>query len=265
LADGAIECQGRNDHQIKIRGFRIELGEIEARLLEHPWVQQAIVIVREDNPDEKQLVAYCVGAGGNVPETGELRSHLSSRLPRYMVPGVYVFLPEMPLTANRKINRKALPAPQWSGQLEHQYEAPRTEMERLLCRIWEQTLHVPRAGIHDNFFDLGGHSLAMIKVRDQVQQVLNRSFPLVAMFEFSTIYTLAWYLTGGETVRNMNDDRDLRSVVQRERIRNQRERRRVRLAGVQIPSGPELPAADRAPSWQEAAQRRSPQPGDTVP
>ncbi len=164
--DGNIEYLGRFDDQVKIRGFRIELGEIEAALVGHSGVQEAVVAAREDVTGEKRLVAYYTACDANGPsiEAGELRSHLSSRLPDYMVPAAYVRMYRMPLTANGKLDSKALPMPEGDAHAERGYEAPKGEIERRLVEIWADVLKVQRVGRQDNFFELGGHSLLAMQV-----------------------------------------------------------------------------------------------------
>ncbi len=159
-SDGQIEFVGRNDAQVKVRGFRIELGEIEARLLEHPQVKEAVVLAREDEPDEKRLIAYYTAREEVGAE--ELRSHLQAVLPAYMVPVAYVQLDHLPLTPNGKVDRKGLPAPEGHASSRRQYEAPQGELEESLAQMWRALLKVERVGRHDNFFDLGGHSLLAV-------------------------------------------------------------------------------------------------------
>jgi non-ribosomal peptide synthase protein (TIGR01720 family) len=153
------------DHQVKVRGHRIELGEIEAVLSRHDGVRQAVVLAREDAPGEKRLVAYLVAADGAEVSVTELRRYLKEQLPEYLIPAAYVTLTEMPLTANGKVDRRALPAPEQSRpELEHEYVAARTAVEEQLCRIWSEVLRVERVGVHDNFFELGGDSILTIQI-----------------------------------------------------------------------------------------------------
>src|SRR5436305_5803592 len=149
--DGCVEYFGRLDFQVKIRGFRIELGEIESVLADCPGVKQSVVIVREDVPGDKKLVAYLVaGEGAN---TDEIRDHLKKQLPDYMVPSIFVTLEAMPLTPNRKIDRRALPAPSASRALDDaNYVAPRNPTEEMLAGIWSEMLGLARVGVEDNFF-----------------------------------------------------------------------------------------------------------------
>ncbi len=164
LADGRVEFLGRIDHQVKVRGFRIELGEIEAALDQHPAVAQAVVVVREDNPGNKQLVAYLVTAPDTeAPNVSDLRAYLKEKLPEYMVPAVYTFLPAMPLTPNGKVDRRALPAPDRASAA-REYVAPRDEKEQFFCELWQELLALDRVGINDDFFELGGDSLLVIRV-----------------------------------------------------------------------------------------------------
>ena len=171
-ADGNIEFLGRNDFQVKIRGFRIELGEIEARLSEHEGVREAVVLAREDTPGDKRLVAYYTAREQNSVGAQELRAHVATKLPEYMVPAAYVKLESLPLTPNGKLNRKALPAPEGDAYVVRQYEAPQGTTEELLAGIWAKLLNLERVGRHDNFFDLGGHSLLAVRVIARVREAL---------------------------------------------------------------------------------------------
>lgn len=171
LPNGRVECLGRVDHQVKIRGFRIELGEIEAALDDHPDVQKAVVIVREDQADNKRLVAYVVGGDGKKPESGTLRDYLAARLPDYMVPAVVVALDAFPLTPNNKIDRRALPVPEnLEGQTRRTVTEAHTPAEALLVGVWRRVLGVKRVSVLDNFFDLGGHSLQVVQVISELEK-----------------------------------------------------------------------------------------------
>ncbi|WP_437646498.1 amino acid adenylation domain-containing protein [Sorangium sp. So ce362] len=182
--DGTIEFAGRRDHQVKLRGYRIELGEIEARLAEHPAVQEAAVLVREDRPGVRRLVAYAA-AGAAAPAAEALRAWLAERLPEYMVPAAFVFLPALPRTPNGKVDRRALPAPESGDARSH--VAPRTATEELLAGIWAEVLGVERVSAEDSFFDLGGHSLLLTQVLSRVRRVLDVELPLRALFETPTV------------------------------------------------------------------------------
>jgi acyl-CoA synthetase (AMP-forming)/AMP-acid ligase II len=159
LPDGNIEFLGRTDNQVKIRGFRIELGEVEAVLGKHPSVKQAVVIARELSPGNLGLVAYVVANEGQAIDILALRNFIKGKLPAYMLPSAFEVLEEIPLNANRKVDRKALPPPQKkSADLVQEFIAPRTENEIKLAKIWSEVLQFSPVGIHDNFFELGGHS-----------------------------------------------------------------------------------------------------------
>jgi amino acid adenylation domain-containing protein len=197
-SDGVLEYVGRIDHQVKIRGYRIELGEIEARLHEQPEVRDAAVGVQE-GVNGKHLVGYLVAADALL-NPGErldrIKQRLRAELPEYMVPLHWLWLERLPLNANGKLDRKALPALE-IGQLHSQdYLAPRNELEQTLAGIWAEVLKVERVGVQDNFFELGGHSLLATQIASRVQKTLQRDVPLRAMFECSTVEELAVYIDG---------------------------------------------------------------------
>ncbi|MVV49026.1 amino acid adenylation domain-containing protein [Pseudomonas sp. PB120] len=197
-SDGVLEYVGRIDHQVKIRGYRIELGEIEARLHEQPEVREAAVGVQE-GVNGKHLVGYLVAADSALNPAERLdriKQRLRAELPEYMVPLHWLWLDRMPLNANGKLDRKALPALE-IGQLQrHDYQAPRNELEQTLANIWAEVLKVEKVGIRDNFFELGGHSLLATQIASRVQKSLQRDVPLRAMFECSTVEELAGYIDG---------------------------------------------------------------------
>ena len=196
-ADGTIEYLGRNDHQVKIRGFRIELGEIEARLVGHEQVKEAVVLAREDVPGEKRLVAYVVAReAAQAPSVEGLRAHVKETLPEHMVPNAFVVLERMPLTANGKLDRRALPAPELGAYISREYEAPRGEVEEILAGIWQSLLRVERVGRQDNFFELGGHSLLIVQVMERLRRV-GLSTELRRVFDSSTLAQLASALRRG--------------------------------------------------------------------
>ncbi len=192
LGDGRVEFLGRRDQQVKLRGYRIELGEVEAVLRSQSGVQDAVVVVREGSEGEKRLVGYVVRAEGAAAVTmSEWRSRLSEQLPEYMIPAVVVELRELPLTANGKVDRRALPEPDGARpELGASYEAPRNEVEAELCRIWAAVLGLERVGIHDNFFELGGDSILSIQIVARANQKGLRLAPR-QLFEQRTIATLA--------------------------------------------------------------------------
>ncbi|WP_414526545.1 amino acid adenylation domain-containing protein [Nodularia chucula] len=186
LRDGKLEYLGRLDNQIKIRGFRIELGEIEAVLTEHPAVTQAVVTVRKEEPP---LVAYIV-LNSQDAEVNDLQIFLANKLPRYMIPGIFVTLAALPLTPNGKVDRKALPAPD-PKSFKNENEGILTPTEEVLASIWAAVLGVESVGIEDNFFDLGGHSLLATRLISQVRQVFGVELPLRHLFESPRIADLA--------------------------------------------------------------------------
>jgi amino acid adenylation domain-containing protein len=188
--DGTIEYLGRLDQQVKIRGFRIELGEIEAALGRHPHLRDAAVIAHEDGLGGKRLVGYVVPRNGTVPESSELQAFLARDLPPYMVPPIFVVLEALPLTANSKVNRAALPAPRRS-EAATDWIAPRTPTEETLAAIWAEALGMQRIGLHDDFFALGGHSLLGVRVFAEIAKAFGQRLPLALLFQGATIERLA--------------------------------------------------------------------------
>jgi amino acid adenylation domain-containing protein len=198
--DGNLEYLGRIDEQIKLRGFRIELGEIESILLQHPSVKEAIVTLYKTESNQS-LIAYVTGIKNNL--SIQLKNHLKSRLPDYMIPTQVIVLDQLPLTPNGKIDRKALPAP--NDVFESLYATPRNEVEQQLTQVWCAVLERQEIGIHDNFFDLGGHSLLAIKLLNNIQQVFEQQLSLSSLFQNPTIAQLAEQLCNTE-VQQLNPD-----------------------------------------------------------
>ncbi|NJO94018.1 MAG: amino acid adenylation domain-containing protein [Hydrococcus sp. RM1_1_31] len=190
--DGTIEYIGRIDHQVKLRGFRIELGEIESVLSQLLEVRDCVVIDREDVPGQKRLVAYLVTENSQQLAIAQLRSYLKKQLPDYMIPSAFVELETLPLTSNGKIDRIALPQPD-STRLEPEetFVAPRSPLEEAIAKIWCQLLNIERVSIHDNFFDLGGHSLIATQVVSRLRDTFDVEIPLRSIFESPTIAELA--------------------------------------------------------------------------
>lgn len=222
LRDGNMEFLGRIDDQVKLRGFRIEPGEVEALLATHESVAQAVVIIREDRPGDKRLVAYVVAAEGAVPAAGELRRLAKERLPEYMVPSAVVTLDALPLTPNGKINRRALPAPDGARQSDEAYVQPRTDAERRIAAIWCDVLGVQSVGVEDNFFDLGGHSLLVVKLHGRLRAEFSAELSVVDIFRFPSVAALAKQLTQADAPEVFADDVRDRARLQREAMARRR-------------------------------------------
>jgi amino acid adenylation domain-containing protein len=190
LSDGNIEYLGRIDNQVKIRGFRIELGEIEAVLSQHSDVEASCVIVREDIPGNKNLVAYIVPHPQVTPIISELRQSIKAKLPEYMVPNAFVMLESLPLNPNGKVDRHTLPVPPQSSDSD-KFVAPRNQLELQLAQLWSNILKVDKVGVQDNFFDLGGHSLVAVYLMAQIKQQFGKDIPLETLFQNPTLEQLA--------------------------------------------------------------------------
>jgi amino acid adenylation domain-containing protein len=226
LGDGTIEFLGRNDFQVKIRGFRIELGEIEKRLAEYPGVREAAVVAREDTAGDKRLVAYYTCGARSEGEEGtaaeerqkgrvgaeELRKHVAAKLPEYMVPVAYVRLESLPLTANGKLDRKALPPPEGNAYAERRYEAPQGEVESAVAAIWAEVLKLEQVGRHDNFFDLGGHSLLAMRIVARANAIFRGEIPVRCLFENSTVRTFAEAIHELAAGQHLSQDRQIPGI-----------------------------------------------------
>jgi natural product biosynthesis luciferase-like monooxygenase protein len=196
--DGNVEFLGRSDGQVKLRGYRIELGEIEALLDGHPGVGKSVVLAREDTPGDKRLVAYVTPTGTAGVPVKELRHHLRAKLPEFMVPSHFVEIREFPLTPNLKIDRKALPPPGATPVPVVQVGAVPSKrlggLEQQLVSIWQEVLGVPRVDVHDDFFDLGGHSLLTIQLHRRISPLVGRPVAIADLFRYSTVHKLAAFL-----------------------------------------------------------------------
>lgn len=200
-ADGEIEYLGRNDHQVKVRGFRVELGDIESALLQHPSVREAAVLAPRDGGGEARLVAY-VSGHGTGPSRDVLRQHLQALLPPYMVPGQFVVLDAMPLSPNGKIERRALPTPPAERpDIAQPFEEPRDEAEQQVCAAFARALRMDRVGRADNFFDLGGDSLRVLKVIADLQAAAGRRLSTNLFFRDPTPAAIARALSGEQAVQ----------------------------------------------------------------
>jgi amino acid adenylation domain-containing protein len=195
-ADGTLEYLGRLDGQVKVRGFRIEPGEVEAVLRQHESVAECVVVARQSAPGETRLVAYVVGS----VEAEELRQHLRKSVPEYMVPAAFVMLEQLPLTPNGKLDRRALPAPEYASA-EERYVAPRTPVEELLAGIWAEVLRRERVGVHDSFFDLGGHSLLIMRLLAEIQATFDLELSIRTVYSMPTLEAMA-----GEIERRIYED-----------------------------------------------------------
>ena len=224
-ADGKVEFLGRADHQVKIRGYRIELGEIESHLNAAASVSEAVVIAREDTPGDVRLVAYLLAAEGRAVDDDELRTALRGKLPEHMVPAHYVVMDAFPLTPNRKIDRKALPAPdQSSGKPGRETIAPTNDTEEIILGIWKDVLGVKGAGIEDNFFDLGGHSLLAVKAHRLLNESFQKKTSITDVFRYPTVRTLAGFLNDDSEGVGLQKSED-RAETRREMMAKRRQRR----------------------------------------
>jgi amino acid adenylation domain-containing protein len=223
LPDGNIDFLGRADYQIKLRGHRIEPGEIEALLEKSPGVRQAVVVLREDREGDKRLVAYLVAEAADSTAGAALRAALDAKLPDYMVPSAFVFLDELPLTGNGKIDRKALlklPPPNLASAAASHTAEPSSEMERVVARAWQQALGIPAVGLTDNFFDLGAHSLTVAEAHAKLEEALGREIALLDLFQFTTVSALAAHLdvqSGAAQAASQLSERAARRRMARQR------------------------------------------------
>jgi natural product biosynthesis luciferase-like monooxygenase protein len=227
LPDGNVEFLGRNDHQVKIRGYRIELGEIEMLLDQHPAVQKSVVVAREERAGDKRLAAYLIPSNGAVPTGSQLRDYLHEKLPEFMIPAYFVILDTFPLTPNKKLDRKALPAPDQVRAIDRETAPvpPQNDLERKIAAIWQELLGLPSVGIHDNFFDLGGHSILAVQAHRLICQVTSKPLNITDLFRFTTIHSLADYLGGYRDQAAAVNDTGLDQSISRAERRKQRLRR----------------------------------------
>ena len=193
--DGCLFHLGRKDFQVKVRGFRVELSEVETALLEHPALQEVAAAGRKMPSGDTQLVTYYVPVAGRVPTVTELRGFLQQKLPDYMVPSAFVMLRALPFTPNGKLDYGALPAPDsLRPELGVAYVAPKSEIEHRIAAVWQAALGLEKVGLHDNFFDLGGHSLLLAEVQSTLQDILQQDIPIVDLFKHPTIHALVEYI-----------------------------------------------------------------------
>jgi natural product biosynthesis luciferase-like monooxygenase protein len=218
-SDGVVEFLGRTDHQVKVRGYRIELGEIETQVGSFPNVKEAVVIAREDTPGDQRLCAYFTSTG--AVDVDQLRDALRSKLPEYMVPGHFVPLEALPLTPNGKVDRKQLPAPEVAKAPAKEYAAPESELESQIADVWKTTLGRDRVGRDDNFFDIGGHSLLVVRMHRTMKETLAQPIALTDLYRFPTIRALATYLEGGGKSEELDKSAD-RAAQRREALSRRR-------------------------------------------
>ena len=204
-SDGAVDFGGREDDQVKVRGFRVELGEVEATIRQHPAVDDVAVSLIPDHQAEPQLVAHLVTAASSNLTLSELRRWLRERLPEYMWPGAIVRLDQLPLTSNRKVDRSSLPPPQPAhDERPLSRVAPRGQLEQAIARVWAEALGIESPGADDNFFDIGGTSITMIRVHAALQGILNREISIVDLFRYPNVHALAGHLGGHEAQSAMS-------------------------------------------------------------
>jgi len=222
LSDGNVEFLGRVDYQVKIRGFRIELEEIERRLAAHKDIKEAVVLANDDRSGNKYLCAYIVPVGGRKNEPfpiPDLRDYLFGLLPDYMIPSHFIEVPEIPLTANGKVDRKALLALETGEGIGTEYVPPSNEVERKLADMWSEILMRDRVGIHDNFFDLGGQSLKAMRLMAMIKEIFDAKIPLIVFFQVGTIKGIAELISRGRG----GEDRSLSSLKFEKKARRERE------------------------------------------
>ncbi|NEO77384.1 amino acid adenylation domain-containing protein [Moorena sp. SIO4G3] len=237
LADGNIEFIGRIDQQVKIRGFRIEIGEIEALVSQYPDIKENVVIAQSDPAGDKRLVVYIVPKQESTQDTSlipQIRQFLKQKLPEYMIPAAFVLLDAFPLTPNGKIDRRALPVPDTvpSG-LSTAYVMPQTETEQLLAKIWQEVLQIEKMGIYDNFFEIGGHSLLIIKVHTKLQELYAQDISIIKLFQYPNISEFSKYLIDLEreketdylTTGQAKARSDRKTSIKQQRLQRQKNRR----------------------------------------
>ncbi|NBD32904.1 MAG: AMP-binding protein, partial [Cyanobacteria bacterium] len=227
LPDGNLQYLGRKDNQVKVRGFRIELGEIEAILAQHSAIIEAAVTVKSNDSGTSRLFAYIVPKTDVTNE--ELKQFLSQKLPNYSIPSGFIVLDSLPLTPSGKVDRRSLPEPQIARSeltTNYTYTPPSSNLEQQIAEIWQDLLQVDKVGIHDNFFDLGGHSLLIVQVRSRLETLLNREIPLVTLFQYPTIQALATYLNQQSPNSSHLQETANRAQKRSQLMGQQRQRRR---------------------------------------
>ncbi|MCC5616018.1 amino acid adenylation domain-containing protein [Nostoc sp. CHAB 5836] len=226
LSSGDIEYLGRIDNQVKIRGFRVELGEIEAAIIQHPSVSASVVMLRENKSGNQSLIAYTTLHQDKTLTIPELRRFLKNKLLDHMIPNAFMILEALPLTSNGKVDRQALPIPNaLRPELEVDYVIPQTEVEKTIASVWQKALNLEKIGIHDNFFEIGGHSLLLVTVHSQLQEILKSELSTLDLFRYPTINSLAEYLSSSPNSTALLQEND----TQAEKISSGKAQQRKRL------------------------------------
>jgi acyl carrier protein len=226
LPDGRYEFLGRIDTQVKIRGYRIELGEIEALIAADPAVSEVAVVAREDVEGDPRLIAYVTARPATTVDESRIRQALEKALPDFMTPSQFIVLSDLPRTPNKKIDRKALPAPETMRPTAATLTPPTSGMEQAVAAVWQEVLRLPSVGTRDNFFDLGGHSMLAVQVHGRLTKAIGRDFPITDLFRFPTIASLAAHLAPSADATPVEgaapEDRAFarRSAMQRRLVRN---------------------------------------------
>jgi acyl carrier protein len=220
--DGTIEFLGRLDHQVKIRGHRIELGEIEATLSEHQGIREAVVIAREDSEGDVRLVAYIIWQNGSSVLASDVKDYLKVKLPDYMIPSHYLTIDKFPLTPNGKIDRKAFPDySEYISELTPKDRIlPANELEEKIASVWRDLLKMPKVGINDNFFDIGGHSLLAVQLHSRLKEVLDPELTLIDIFTYPTIHSIEAFVNKKANSKNeiLNVHNSKRVAMSKNRI-----------------------------------------------
>ncbi len=225
LPSGDLDYLGRHDEQVKVRGYRIELEEIRSVLCNHEQIADSVVILREDVPNDKRLVGYVVAKAGENPDMISLRDYLKKKLPDYMIPSALMPVEHIPLTPNGKVDRRALPAPAGLDPIKGGFVEPKTVLEKQLVDIWRDILRIDHIGLNDNFFDMGGNSLLIVRLRSRVAAVLKLDIPVVDLFRNPTIRSLVDYLGNDKEADARTEQEQKQAVVKtidegRDRLRN---------------------------------------------
>ncbi len=225
-ADGNIEFVGRIDFQVKIRGFRIEIGEVEAAIARQEHVQDVIVIVKDDPLGNKSLIAYVVAKPETALTVSQLRNFLKENLPDYMIPADFVVMDKLPLTANGKVDKKALPSPEdLRSQIADDYVMPQTEAERLIASVWQEILQINNVGIYDNFFEIGGNSLLLVQAYGKLQNLFGSQISMVMLFRYPNIHALAEHLRQNEPTEVSDPNRAENRKSRQDLMKQQRQNR----------------------------------------